>query len=211
MLHLIDMGLGNLQSVINAFSRVGAEVRVTNDPAALEDAKTVILPGVGAFGDGMASLRRLGLVEPLRRHALERRRPLLGICLGMQLMAEEGDEGGAQPGLGLVAGRVEALRPRPGFRVPNIGWYQLEVRRPGALFADCSPSGSFYFVHSYHLVAKDPQAVSAVIDYGGQEVVAGIESGNLFGVQFHPEKSQDSGLDLLSAFVAHLQERDCAQ
>ena len=110
-----------------------------------------------------------------------------------------------------VAGRVEALRPRPGFRVPNIGWYQLKVRRPGALFADCSPSGSFYFVHSYHLVAKDPQAVSAVIDYGGQEVVAGIESGNLFGVQFHPEKSQDSGLDLLSAFVAHLQERDGAK
>lgn len=206
MLHLIDMGLGNLQSVINAFARVGAVVQVTSDPAMLDQAGAVILPGVGNFGDGMASLRRLGMVEPLRRHALERRRPLLGICLGMQLMAEEGDEGGPQPGLGLLPARVETLRPRPGFRVPNIGWYQLKVERPGALFAGCTAADSFYFVHSYHLAVRNPDSIGAVIDYGGQAVVAGIEMGNLFGVQFHPEKSQDSGLDLLSGFLAHLGE-----
>jgi glutamine amidotransferase len=207
MIALVDLGMGNLASVLRGFARVGLEVTVTSQPRDVDQAQAVVLPGVGAFGDGMASLREKGLVEPLLRHAREKDRPLLGICLGMQLLAQEGMEHGRHQGLGLLPARVELLEPRqPGYLVPNIGWYALDVPRPGILFPRARPEASYYFVHSFHMVCRQAEAVSATIAYAGQDVTAAVEQGNTCGVQFHPEKSQDAGLELLATFALHLQD-----
>jgi glutamine amidotransferase len=204
---MIDMGMGNLQSVLQAFGRIGARVTVTTRPEDLERAGAVILPGVGAFGDGMASLNSNGLLGPLRRHAGELRRPLLGICIGMQLLAEEGEEHGRHAGLSLIRGRVVRLRPTDGkCRVPNMGWCDVEVNNPNSpLFARVPDGDAFYFAHSYHVQCADPADVAGTIQYGGCRLTAAVQRGNIWGVQFHPEKSQDAGLNVLAAFIDYLQ------
>ena len=207
MLAMVNMDLGNLQSVLEAFRRVGAEVSVTARADEIERAAAVILPGVGAFGDGMESLRRKGLVEPLRAHALERNKPLFGICLGMQLLADEGEEHGLHQGLGLLRGRAVRLKPSGrADRIPNMGWCDARIVKPGSVLLENVRDGeSFYFAHSYHVECRTPDDVAATIEYGGDRVVAAIERGNLFGVQFHPEKSQEAGLNLLQSFCKHMQ------
>lgn len=201
MIAMLDLGLGNLQSVRKAFFRVGAEVCATSDPGVVASARALILPGVGAFGDGMASLRHKRLVEPVLEHVAGNK-PLLGICLGMQLLAEQGEEHGLHPGLGLIPGRVTRIQPRdPAFRVPNIGWNPLRILSRAGVFQDIPEGADFYFVHAFHLDCPDPSLVSAVIDCGGQEVAAGVHKGNIHGVQFHPEKSQENGLALIANFV----------
>lgn len=191
---IVDIGLSNIGSVRQALSRVGAQSMTARSAGDLEGAGAVILPGVGAFGDGMAALRDQGLVEPLRRHAAEGR-PLLGICLGMQLLASSSEEHGRHEGLGIVPGRVVRLSPSdPALPVPNIGWCDV---------ADVSDDGeeAYYFAHGYHLVPDDPADVAGVFDYGGP-VTAIVRRGATTGVQFHPEKSQDAGLEMLERFVA---------
>lgn len=197
MLTAIDIRVSNLESVLQGFKRVGAQVAVTDDPGALQNAHALVLPGVGGFGDGMARLHELGLVEPLRAH-VGAGKPLLGICLGMQLLASTGDEHGPSEGLGVVPGRVVRLTPKdPELRVPNMGWNDVAVVRPGLL----PPDGeSYYFAHSYHLVPDDPEDILATLDYGGA-IVAAVARGSAYGMQFHPEKSQDAGLDALAAFA----------
>jgi imidazole glycerol-phosphate synthase subunit HisH len=197
VLTAIDIRVSNLESVLQGFKRVGARVAVTDDPDDLRNAHTVVLPGVGAFGDGMARLHELRLVEPLRAHVAAGK-PLLGICLGMQLLASSGDEHGPSEGLGVVPGRVVRLTPKdPQLRVPNMGWSDVAVARPGLLPLD---GESYYFAHSYHLMPDDPKDIMATLDYGGA-VVAAVVRGSAYGMQFHPEKSQDAGLDALAAFV----------
>ena len=207
MLAVIDMGMGNLQSVVNAFHRMGAQVTVTTESHDIESASAVVLPGVGAFGDGMVSLQRKGLIEPLRRH-VEEKKPLFGICLGMQLLAEEGEEHGVHRGLGFIRGRVVRLKPSDErYRVPNMGWCDVHIaRRPTLLFSDLPDGESFYFAHSYHFQCSDPSDVTATIEYSGRPVTAAIEHGHLFGIQFHPEKSQDAGLQLLQSFYHYVQK-----
>jgi glutamine amidotransferase len=189
----VDMGISNLGSVLEAFRRIGAPVRVTRDPAEVGRARALVLPGVGAFRDGMAALREAGLVEPIRAHAAEGK-PLVGICLGMQLLADAGEEHGETEGLGLVPGRQVRLAPAdPELRVPNMGWNDVTWRDGSA--------DSYYFAHSYRLELADPADADGTIEYGGP-VVAAVRRGNVRGMQFHPEKSQDAGLEALAAWVA---------
>jgi glutamine amidotransferase len=203
MICLVDSGICNLASVVRAFERVGAPVRTASRPEDFGSAAAVVLPGVGAFGDGMESLRTKRLVEPLRRAAADGT-PLLGICLGMQLLLEESEEHGRHAGLGLLPGRVVRLcADRPGFRVPNIGWCDAAPVRDGVLFPAGMKAVPFYFVHSFR--ADIPaDHVAATIEFSGHPVTAALEHGNVFGVQFHPEKSQDAGLDLLARWVEYL-------
>lgn len=202
MVTVIDMGLSNLGSVLHALARIDVPARTSRAPGEVAESAALILPGVGAFGDGMASLRSAGLVEPLRRH-VQAGRPLLGICLGMQLLADEGTEHGVHAGLGLVPGRVVRLSPRdPSQRVPNIGWCDVT---PTVADGPLPREDCMYFVHSYHLVPRDPADIAATVDLS-PPVAAAVARGSVWGVQFHPEKSQDAGLAVLEAFcgrVAH--------
>lgn len=202
MIAVVDLGISNIGSVVRALQRVGASPRVTRDPAAVAQSSGVVLPGVGAFGDGMASLHAAGLVGPLRRVAADGVR-VVGICLGLQLLATRSEEHGDHEGLGLLHGHVRRLRPHgPAFRVPNVGWCDLRLRASQDLLPDEVDGRSVYFTHSYHLVCDDPDDVAATIDFGPGRVVAAVRHGNLCGVQFHPERSQDAGLTILLALLA---------
>ena len=204
MIAVIDMGVSNLASVFRALERVGAPIAEAARPSDLPTAAAILLPGVGAFGDGMASLRDQGFVEPLRRAAAAGT-PIFGICLGMQLLAETSEEHGQHEGLGLIRGRILRLAPtRRQFRVPNIGWCDVAPVKEGVLFPSRAAAGSFYHVHSYRLEPADAACVAATINYSGTAIPVAIEQGNLFGVQFHTEKSQDAGLDLVARFLDHL-------
>ncbi len=205
MIALIDYGAGNVRSVHKALEAVGAEVRLARDPGPLADAEKVVLPGVGAFGDCMAGLRRAGLVDALYR-VVEEGKPLLGICVGMQVLFEEGEEMGRHAGLGLLPGRVvrfyfaeRGLGVNPSLKIPHTGWNQIQIVKPSLLFYGL-PSGAWvYFNHAYFCQAQ-PEHVLAISDYGGPfAAVVGRE--NVYGVQFHPEKSQEVGLQILRNFV----------
>lgn len=193
---LIDYGAGNLHSVANALRAAGAtDLSVTADPDAIAVADRVILPGVGAFASCMAGLRAIdGMVEAMEQRVLAQAAPFLGICVGMQLMAETGEEFGEHPGLGWLPGRVRRLRPANGERVPHMGWNDVAPTAAHPLLAP----GEAYFLHSY---AYDGAHVLATTDHAGP-VTAAIGRDNLAGVQFHPEKSQRYGLDLLSRFLS---------
>jgi glutamine amidotransferase len=203
MITIIDSGISNLGSVLAAMRRISAQVEVTTDAAAVNRAKAILLPGVGAFADGMAALRRHGLVEPIQA-AAKAGKPILGICLGMQLLAEGSDEFGDHEGLGLVPGRVKKLPSVQGLRVPNIGWCDMEVRRSASLFAGIESGATFYFVHSFHLVCAQPAHSAGALAFGPSLVTGAVEHGNIFGAQFHPEKSQDAGLAFLANFAAYV-------
>jgi imidazole glycerol phosphate synthase glutamine amidotransferase subunit len=166
---------------------------------------------LGAFGDGMAALRKQGLVDGLHRHAVRKKKPLLGICLGMQLLAEVGEEHGVHEGLGYVKGHVVRLNAtEAGCRVPNMGWCDVTVVKPGGLLEGVRDGESFYFAHSYYLECADRQDIAATIQYSGRAIPAAIERENLPGVQFHPEKSQDVGLEVLDSFFRYLGSRASA-
>jgi glutamine amidotransferase len=203
MIAIIDMGISNIGSLMRALERVGAPLAERATATNLIGATAVLLPGVGAFGDGMASLAQQGLTAPLRQ-AAAMGTPIFGICLGMQLLAESSEEHGNHAGLGLIRGRVVRLQTtQPGDRVPNIGWSDVTPTRKSTLFSN-GAGGSFYHVHSFRLAPTDPSVVAATISFSGESIPVAVEQGNLFGVQFHTEKSQDGGLDLLAAFLAHL-------
>jgi glutamine amidotransferase len=194
---IIDAGIGNLRSVQKAFEHLGATPTVTNDPAVVGRTDAVVLPGVGAFGDGMQGLRARGL-DGAVLDAVARGVPVFGICVGLQLLFEEGEEMGVHRGLGVLPGRV--VRFPAGLTVPHMGWNQIERRRPHPLLAGV-PHGAFaYFAHSYHALAGDDASVVATTDYGGPfpSVVA---RDNVWAIQFHPEKSQEVGLQLLRNFL----------
>lgn len=197
MIVIIDYGVGNLRSVQKALEQVGAAAIVSGDPASLDRADGIVLPGVGAFGDGMDHLRARGWVAPLREKA-RAGVPLLGICLGMQLLFDESEEMGRHAGLGLLPGRVVRFAEGD-LKVPHVGWNQLQVRK-GALLAGI-PSGSYaYFVHSYYSLPADEGDVWATTEYG-LEFASVVGRGKVMGAQFHPEKSQEVGLRLLRNFA----------
>jgi imidazole glycerol-phosphate synthase subunit HisH len=201
MITIVDYGVGNLGSIRNMLKKLGVESVVTSEPGQIAQAAKLILPGVGAFDTGMRNLARLGLLEPLHRQVRERRRPVLGICLGMQLMARRSEEG-EEAGLGWVDAEVVRFEPAAltGLKVPHMGWNVVHAAKPSALLADMEGEQRFYFVHSYHMRCSDPADVLLRASYG-TEFDAGIEHENVAGVQFHPEKSHRFGLRLLKNFA----------
>lgn len=202
MLAVVDYGQGNVGSVVNLFRRAGGRAELSGDPDELRAAQALVLPGVGAFDTCMRALRASGLVSLLEERVLGARVPLLGICVGMQMLTEGSDEG-ELPGLGWVAGHTRRLgvSGSPELRLPHMGWNRVVPRRPGGLFAGMEDLARFYFVHSYRVECKDPADISGEADYGGR-FVAAIEHGNICAVQFHPEKSHRFGQRLAANFLA---------
>ena len=206
---IIDYGAGNLHSASKAFERMatplGIAVEVTADPERVRVADRIMLPGVGAFADCKAGLDAVsGMVEVLEERVIRGGVPFLGVCVGMQLMASEGREKVVTPGLGWIPGAVQKITPSdPTLKIPHMGWNTISVARPHALFAGIpdGPDGLHaYFVHSYHLVTESPDTCLATTDYGGA-VTACVGRDNMFGTQFHPEKSQALGLQLIENFL----------
>lgn len=201
MIVIVDTGVANRHSIWNAFSFLGQKVELSADPVAIANATKLILPGVGAFAAGMRSLRERGLIEPLNQAVLQARIPILGVCLGMQMLAEASDEDGDHPGLGWIPGRVRRIEPNDRVcKVPHIGFNELVLNGDDCpLFKGLGPSPDFYFVHSYWLDC--PASVVAARFRHGGEYTAAVRRANVFGVQFHPEKSQTTGLALLRNFA----------
>lgn len=201
MIAVLDYGIGNLGSVLKAFRHVGATAALVGSPQAARDADALVVPGDGAFGAAMDEIERRGFGDLLRGAAAEGR-PVLGICIGMQILFEESSEHGRHAGLGLLPGRV--TRIETGLPVPHMGWNRLRQVRPHPLFADVPDQAHVYFVHSYKCEA-DPSVLLATTDYDGA-VAAIVGQGSVLGVQFHPEKSQSVGLALIRNYVALVRE-----
>lgn len=201
MLHVVDLENCNLASVLRAFDRIGVATTTVNTPDQLADARAIVLPGVGAFAASMGRLNARGFSRVLRDMVLRDGVPLLGICLGMQLLGDASEEHGIHPGLGLVPGTVKRLRPAStADKVPHVGWADAVPAKESYLFPDKTVS-SFYFDHSYHFDCDDSTDIAARTRFGGDEITVAVQRGHVAGVQFHPEKSQDAGLDLLSAHL----------
>lgn len=201
---IVNYGMGNLASVRRAFEDIGSDAYIADHPVAMYEANRVVLPGVGAFGEGMKNLHGAGWTQALRDAVVMQRKPLLGICLGMQMLATTGHEGGATDGLGLVPGqvrRLDALGCK--LRIPHVGWNEVRFRTHDALFGGIPDCSDFYFVHSYALVPDDDEHVIATVPYG-VDLPAIVRNGNVFGCQFHPEKSSRAGRQLLRNFVSYV-------
>lgn len=201
MIAIIDYGMGNVRSLMNAFACIGEDAVVTRDIDELEQADRLILPGVGAFGDAMAAIRATGLQTPLSRMALDVRKPILGVCLGMQLFARTSREHGEHEGLGWLDAEVVPLVVEPPAKVPHVGWNELSFDPNDWLFKGIpAKQTDFYFVHSFHMLCHDPTDRVATCNHGG-DITAVVRRDNLVAAQFHPEKSQDNGLQLLKNWL----------
>jgi glutamine amidotransferase len=200
-LAIVNCGMGNLTSVANAFEALGCRTVITRDPSALAGAERVVLPGVGAFGDGIRNLRDGGWIDPLEQVVRKDGTPFLGICLGMQLLAGEGTEDGNHQGLGWIPGIVRRITtPGPLLRIPHIGWNEVSFQPDGGLYRGMVSPATFYFINSYTLFPDDPGVVSGTFGYGA-EFVASIQKDNIAATQYHPEKSQKAGLQVLKNFL----------
>lgn len=200
---VVDYGMGNLKSILMAMSEIGAEAIISSDVGVVQAAKRLIIPGVGSFADGMKNLRTLGLVEAIQKLSLHDNRPLLGICLGMQLLASKGYEGEECEGLKIIPGEAKRLVPKsPNQRIPHVGWNDVRLKKENALFANIPDLSDFYFVHGYHLVPSDKSHIVGTTDYCG-DIVSVVNNRNTWGVQFHPEKSGPLGYRLLKNFIEY--------
>jgi len=201
---IINYGMGNLGSVRRALGDLGADVFIAEQAAALFDADRLVLPGVGAFAEGMSRLRGGGWMETIRRLVLEEARPMLGICLGMQMLAGYGEEGEGADGLGLIQGRVKQLDAFGcTLRIPHVGWNEMKFLAEEPLLAHIPQLADFYFVHSYAFAVADPSQVIGTTSYG-VELVAAVRHRHVFGTQFHPEKSSRAGRRLLQNFLDYV-------
>ncbi|MEI1373986.1 imidazole glycerol phosphate synthase subunit HisH [Nostoc sp. UHCC 0926] len=203
---VVDYEMGNLHSVCKGLEKAGATPNVTYSPKELEQADAIVLPGVGAFDPAVQHLRSRGLEQPIKE-AIASGKPFLGICLGLQILFESSAEG-TQPGLGIIKGKVRRFRAEPDITIPHMGWNQLEVTQPKSILWEHLPSDPWvYFVHSYYVDPIEEQIRAATVTHGTQTVTAAIAHENLIAVQFHPEKSSNIGLQILSNFVAQVREK----
>jgi glutamine amidotransferase len=202
MITIINYKMGNLESVLNMLKKVGVKGKITSDADEIMEAEKLILPGVGAFDAGMACLGELGLIEVLNKKVLEQKTPVLGICLGMQLFTKKSEEG-SMAGLGWIDAVTQKFSFRGGekkLKVPHMGWNTITQKKPSRLLDDSGGETRFYFVHSYHLVCAKESDILAATNYG-YDFVSAVESENVFGVQFHPEKSHKFGMRILRNFA----------
>lgn len=197
---IVDYGLGNLASVKKAFSAAGASARITSNPRNIRAATHIVLPGQGAFGEGMENLVKRRLITVLESQVLHNNRPFLGICLGMQLLGRSSTEGGVHEGLGWLPGVVEKITDHPGLRLPHMGWDDVSIETPSAFTKDIKTGSDFYFAHSYILKLDQPNHVIATCTYG-ETFPAIVKVGNIHATMFHPEKSQDNGLRIIQNFL----------
>lgn len=204
MIVIVDYGVGNLGSIRNIFKKIGYRAEPSSDPAVLKDAEKLILPGVGAFDAGMSKLRERGLIDLLNELVLEKRVPVLGHCLGMQLMARRSDEG-HEMGLGWIEADCVRFKFDAGqaqLKVPHMGWNQLDIKRQHPVISNLDPEARFYFVHTYHMTCADDADIVAYTDYG-YKFASIIQKGNIIGAQFHPEKSHKFGMQFLLNFAEY--------
>ena len=206
---VVDYDMGNLHSVCKGLEKAGATPKVTDSAKELEKADAIVLPGVGAFDPAVQHLRSRNLEAPIKE-AIASGKPFLGICLGLQILFDSSEEG-CEPGLGIIKGKVRRFRPEPGITIPHMGWNQLELTQPKCLLWEyLAPQPWVYFVHSYYVDPAEPQVRAATVTHGSQTVTAAIAHENLMAVQFHPEKSSNIGLQILSNFVAQVREEIAA-
>ena len=200
---IIDYSMGNLRSVQKAFEQVGCTVIITNDHDTIRSADKIVLPGVGAFKDGMKHLEELNLIELLTDEVIKNKKPFLGVCLGMQLLANKSSENGETDGLGWIDAQVvkfdfEDCNEK--LKIPHVGWNNISYKNKNALYNEIQDNSDFYFVHSYHFKANDTQVVTSTTDYGF-DFISSIHKDNIYAFQFHPEKSQAIGLKIIENFV----------
>lgn len=199
MIAIIDYGMGNIHSVQKALERMGASVKVTNKPQEIARAEKVVLPGVGAFDDAMSELKKQGLIDAIKDF-VKSGKPFLGICLGMQLLFEKSQEARISGGLGILRGEVKKFKPAKLMKVPHMGWNQLKFENKCKLLKNIPDNSYVYFCHSYYPVPQDKTVIAASCNYG-REFAAIVSKDNVYGTQFHPEKSQETGLAMLNNFV----------
>jgi glutamine amidotransferase len=200
MISVIDYGVSNLGSILNMLKKIGAEAEIVTEPDGLDRAKKIILPGVGAFDQGMCALEERGMVEPLKRVVLENKVPILGVCLGMQILGDTSEEG-RKNGLSLIKGNCRRFNfgNKCEFKVPHMGWTEINTCKESPLLIDIRSDSRYYFVHSFHFVPDDPLDILAVAEYC-EKFVAMVQHDNIYGAQFHPEKSHRHGMALLKNF-----------
>jgi glutamine amidotransferase len=200
---VVDYDMGNLHSACKGLEKAGATTIVTDSPADIERADAVVLPGVGSFDPAMQHLRSRKLEAPIKQ-AINSGKPFLGICLGLQILFDSSEEG-TEPGLGIISGTVRRFCPEPDITIPHMGWNELELTQPNSLlWQNLAPKSLVYFVHSYYVDPVDPNIQAATVTHGSQTVTAAVARDNLMAVQFHPEKSSTTGLQILSNFVAQV-------
>ncbi len=200
---IVDYGMGNLRNVQKAFERIGAEARITRNKKEIRAASAVVLPGVGAFKDCMENLEKYGLIDPLLL-CVEKGKPYLGICLGLQILFSESEEFGSHKGLGLIKGRVVKFKPDTEHKVPHMGWNTIDLQKECPFFQGIADGSFFYFVHSYYVVPEEKGWISTLTEYG-DPFASSVWKENIFATQFHPEKSQEGGLKILENFVKSIE------
>lgn len=195
--------MGNVRSIYNAFTLLGKEVRITDDPKIISESEAIILPGVGSFSDGIKNLREKGLIDILQNEVIIKKKPYLGICLGLEFLAERSHEGGICTGLGWIKGEVVKIQAsESSIKVPHIGWDDTKILKNDKLFNEIDKP-SYYYLHSYHLKLNpnEKDIVTSICEYGGVQIISSIHKENIYATQFHPEKSQETGLKLLKNFI----------
>ncbi len=198
MITVVDYGMGNLKSVAKALEYVGLNVKISSSPEDIKNSKAIVVPGVGAFGDAVHNLKRFKLFDEIINH-IEKGKPYLGICLGLQLLFEYGYEFGEHEGFGVLKGKVIRFQPKEGFKIPHMGWNQVWIKQKEGLFSGIKEGEFFYFVHSFYAEAYDKNDIASTTDYI-TDFCSSVQKNNIWAVQFHPEKSQKAGLKLLENF-----------